>query len=332
MGNYLLRFSAAVFLVALAAQCWALESSTEIKGNQSKIDWTYQVYVVKGYGAVSKTEQNRAKAYLRAKDYAKMEAIANLRMAIDGTTINYESVGKDYEADTTLKMKIEGFVKNVDISRDWKETFEGDTMVGVEAKAPMWNQSGPGAIFIGSDIAKREEATASGSSTEVSVAVDVKVVTKPDNASAIKPAPRAVEARSIDPLAPQVTTIAKPSQAGKPYTGVIIDCTGYNIQRAMSPKIRKIDGSEVWGTVKVNYDLVLEKGIVGYATSMEDAKMLARSGSNPLTVRATGRAGGRYYCDAVISNGDAEVMMYENGKSKFLDNYYVVFVKDKATR
>ncbi len=338
MRKYVLLFTAVVFLLALAAQCFALESSTEKvgKGDQSKIDWTRQVYLVKGYGAVSKKEENRAKAYMKARDYAKMEAIANLRMAIDGTTINYESTGKDYEADTTIKMKIEGFVRNVDITREWKDTFEGDTMVGVEARAPMWGQSSPGAVFVGSDIAKQEETTtetpATGGSTEVDVAVNVKVVTRPDNASAIKPAPPAVEAKSIDAQAPDVMAMAKPSQPGKPYTGVIIDCTGYSIQRAMSPKIRKKDGSEVWGTVKMNHDMVLEKGILGYATSLEDAKKLPRAGSNPLVVRATGRAGGRFYCDAVISNGDAEVMLYENGKSQFLDNYNVVFVKDKVTR
>jgi hypothetical protein len=334
MRRHITLFAASVVFLALAAQCFAIESSIEkidSKG-ESRINWTAQMYLVKGYGAVNKTEPNRARAYLRAKDYAKMEAIAHLRMAIDGTTINYESTGKDYEAETTIKMKIEGFVKNVTIERDWVDTFEGDKMVGVEAKAPMFGQgNAPGAVFLGADIEKQKEAEESGS-TQVDVDVKVKVVTKPDNAGVIKPAPPPVEAKSIDPEAPDVTAVAKPSQAGKPYTGVVIDCTGYNIQRAMSPKIRKADGSEVWGTVKMNYDEVLERGIVGYATSLEDGKKLARAGSNPMVVRAKGRSGGRFYCDPVISDGDAEVMLYENSKSQFLDKYNVVFVKDKLTR
>ena len=127
------------------------------------------------------------------------------------------------------------------------------------------------------------------------------------------------------------TTGAKPSVPGKPYTGVIIDATGYKIDRAMSPHIRKADGSEVWGTVTADFDLVLDRGIVSYATSLDDAKKLARVGSNPMIIRAIGRSGGKFYCDPVISDGDAELLLYENGKSKFLNNSAVVFVKDKRT-
>ncbi len=111
-------------------------------------------------------------------------------------------------------------------------------------------------------------------------------------------------------------------------TGVIVDCKGYQTQRAMSPKIRREDDSEVWGTVKADYDKVIQDGIVGYATSVEDAKKLIRAGANPILVKALGSAGGKFCCDPVISNGDTEILLRENKKTKFLDNFHVIIVID----
>ena len=104
-------------------------------------------------------QPNRARAKLMAKDYAKMDAIANLKMAIEGTTISYESTGKDYMADTTISQKIEGFVNNVQITKYWDEKVEGDTIVVVEVRAPMFSATGPGPVFI-QEQAKQADAKA----------------------------------------------------------------------------------------------------------------------------------------------------------------------------
>jgi len=120
---------------------------------------------------------------------------------------------------------------------------------------------------------------------------------------------------------------AKPSEPGKPYTSLIVDTTGFELQRSMSPKVRRPDGSEVWGTVKVDYDTVLEKGIVAYATSLDDAKKNSRCGSNPLIVPAVAIQGGKSDSDPVVSPEDAKLLLAENEKGHFLDNLNVIFVK-----
>lgn len=122
-------------------------------------------------------------------------------------------------------------------------------------------------------------------------------------------------------------SLAKPSEPGKPYTSVIIDTTGFDLQRCMSPKVRKPDGSEVWGTIKVDYDVVEEKGIVGYAVSLEDAKKNSRCGSNPLILQAVAIYGGKRDSDPVIAAEDAKLLLAENEKSHFLDNLNVIFLK-----
>ena len=130
------------------------------------------------------------------------------------------------------------------------------------------------------------------------------------------------------PAQTQPVASAKPSAPGQPYTSVIIDATGLGLDRCMSPKIRRTNGNEVWGTVKVDIDYVEDHGIVGYAKTMEEAKKCDRCGSNPLIIKAIARAGGNFRSDPVISDADADLLMAENKLGKFLDKFNVIFIKD----
>jgi len=303
MSRIGVALAALALLVAIAAPALGEQPSVQNIGENSKIDWTNLVYIATGDGAMPspQEEPNRARAKLKAKKYAEMAAIANLLMAIDGTTIDYEATGKDFMADATIKQKIDGYVKNVQISKDWKENVEGSTIVVVEVRAPMFKNNGPGQIFL------REAPPEEPSTT---VETSVKVVLKPDK------------------VVKMTNLVVKPSLEEKPYTGCIIDASGYKLERCMSPRIRKQDGSEVWGTVHVSPDMVLDRGIVSYATSLAGAKSNPRAGSRPLILRATGRAGGRFFSDPVLSDDDASLLLAEDAKSGFLDKFNVVFVKD----
>jgi hypothetical protein len=293
---------AGAICLAMATGC--LADSIQKIGDNAKIDWTNHYYIVQGQGAMpsAKEQPNRARAKLMAKDYAKMDALANLLMAVEGTAISYESTGKDYMANTTIRQKIEGFVKNAQVTKYWDEKIEGDTLIVVEVRAPMFTANGPGTVFIKEEAKEKPETV---------VETSVKVVLKPDKGAAVT-----------------TTTIITPVEPTKEFTGLIVDCSGYKIDRCMSPKVRKTDGTEVWGTVRVNFDTLQDKGIVAYATSMAEAKKNARAGSNPLIIRASGRAGGRFYSDAVITENDAQVLIGENDRSHFLDNFNVIFIKD----
>lgn len=113
-----------------------------------------------------------------------------------------------------------------------------------------------------------------------------------------------------------------------PYTSLIVNTLGLKVQRAMSPKICRTDGSEVWGTVNVDYDFLEDHGIVAYTRSLDDARKNERAGDNPLIIKAIGRAGGKFYCNPVVENADAKLLLDENGKSQFLDKFNVIFVVD----
>lgn len=273
-------------------------------GKNARINWTEHYYTATGQGAVpdARTESNRARAFLKAKTYAKMQAIANLLMAIEGTTINYEANGKDFMADETIRQTIEGFVRNVEEIKTETDQIEGSTVVTVTVKAPMFGNNAPGSVILNElkddlDSAKAVDNT------------PVKVVLKPD-----KPV--------TSPVAP-----IRPASSG-PYTSLIINTTGYKLERCMSPKIRRTDGSEVWGTVKADWDFVQDHGIVAYTTTLDGAVKNRRAGTNPLVIKAIGRSGGKFNSDPVISDADAELILAEDSKSGFLSKFNVIFVKD----
>lgn len=139
-----------------------------------------------------------------------------------------------------------------------------------------------------------------------------------------------VASASCDTKDQPASASAKPSEPGRPYTSVVIDASGLGLDRCMSPKIRRADGSEVWGTVKVDLDYVEEHGIVGYSRSVDEARKSDRCGSNPLIIKATARAGGAFKSDPVISDADAELLLAESKIGKFLEKFNVIFVKDGA--
>lgn len=92
-----------------------------------------------------------------------------------------------------------------------------------------------------------------------------------------------------------------------PYTGVIIDATGLGYTPALLPKLVTGSGAEVWGTVGINPLLVVEKGLVGYATSVQGALRSGRVGENPLILRSIGVAG-PLQGDLVLTDADAAVL------------------------
>jgi len=143
---------------------------------------------------------------------------------------------------------------------------------------------------------------------------------------------QSVDASAYDTSAkaPPPTKPLPPQRPG-PYTGLVLDTTAFHLQACMCPKIMRKDGSEVWGTVDVDSQYVIEHGIAGFVYDLDVALSPAcrdRVGDNPLVLRAIGRQGS-VWASAVISDEDAALLKSENAKTKFLDKFAVEFVIDK---
>lgn len=258
-----------------------------------------------GEGAMPTTseEPNRARAYLKAKSYAKLDAIANLIQAARGTAINYHARGRDYVGEETIDQEVSGVVDSVQVVSEGREQVGKDTLVRVKVRAPLperWRNRAaqPSPMPAAQGKAAATLAKAGPSWT----------------------------ALAVRPAAP---AYSGPRRAGEaPYTAVIINALGLRVARSMSPKILREGGAEAWGTVKVDYDFVSDHGIVAYAHSLGEAYANKRAGDNPLVLRAVARGGSLSKSDVVVSGEDADYLLSENKRAGFLGEFRVIFVVD----
>lgn len=114
----------------------------------------------------------------------------------------------------------------------------------------------------------------------------------------------------------------QPTYSGGNYTGLIVDCRGLGmINPVMSPVIKDSNGQKIYGHKNLDYDRIIREGMATYA---QDMSMAGRAGSNPLIVRAVWLDD--LNATPVLSNEDADLVLYENNISHFLDNIAVVFL------
>ncbi len=295
------------------------------------IDWGGRMIYATGEAPLpdESQEPNRARALLKVKDYAKMLAIANLLMVIEGTPVSYEGNGKDFmDKDASLRQTIEGYVKNVEILKS--ETF--DSPEGRKARVTV------GTRMYG-------EATPGGALMEKLAATEKPkqppLIQIPLEKSGPRPSVPAVEAEREESLAlarrwsgPAASKPVDPDviphdfkQQG-PFTSLVVDARGFNVPQALSPKLRKYNGDQVYGSALDKSDPALRDGLVAYARTPEDARQSERCGSNPMLVRAIGRGGGRSMCDVILADDVAGLVTRENATSKFFDRRAVIFVVD----
>lgn len=106
------------------------------------------------------------------------------------------------------------------------------------------------------------------------------------------------------------------------YTGLIVDCRGLGtINHVMSPVIKNANRQKIYGHKNLDYDRIIREGMASYAQDMSQA---SRAGSNPLIVKAIALED--LNATPVLNAADADMVLFENGKSHFLDNIAVVFL------
>ena len=115
------------------------------------------------------------------------------------------------------------------------------------------------------------------------------------------------------------------SASDSSYTGLILDCRGLGLTKAMSPVIKDDSGQPIYGYKNLDYDKVISAGMASYTTSVTEN--VSRAGSNPLVIKAVSVEGYASKCNPVVSANDASKILSANMTSHFLDKCSVVFVK-----
>lgn len=202
-------------------------------------------------------------------------------------------------------------------------TWEDNTAFGAEDKKPSAEKS----------ATQKQSVANSGKAAKAAPSSSAKT---PDNSTKTT-----TTTNNSDKVAP-LTAIPSPGvgtgamlPSGDAFTSIVIDATGFKLDRSMSPKILRSDGVQVWGSlIKLTdeqYDIIQERGMVAYVKTVEEACANSRAGLRPLIVRAIGTSGGKLCSDVVVADTDAERILVENGKSKFLEAFNVIFVQNEVS-
>ena len=107
------------------------------------------------------------------------------------------------------------------------------------------------------------------------------------------------------------------------YTGLIVDCRGLGLKTAMSPVIKNVNGTKIYGHKNLDVDKMISMGMVDYVS---DPQKVSRAGKNPLVVKAVALE--NFNCDPVVSLEDSNRILIENYVTKFLKALNVVFLCD----
>jgi len=118
------------------------------------------------------------------------------------------------------------------------------------------------------------------------------------------------------------------------YTGLVVVVKGMRLDRSMSPAVISRNGEIIYGRGwfrpgSIDPDYVVERGIVGYASSIQKA---TRAGPRPLVVRAIGVSGpprSEFKTDVVVSEADAQKIRTANEKGRFLERFAVDIVVEQ---
>ena len=148
--------------------------------------------------------------------------------------------------------------------------------------------------------------------------------------SAIMPAIRPNTPPTPPPTVISATITAQIQTSGIGYTGVIVDASGMGLKPSFSPVIYDTNGRAIYGVSNINYDQAISQGMVGYSSSLYDAKTLPRVGGSPLVVKAVQVRGGNNSTNpvnVVVSVDDGDRILAANAQSSMLMNGNVVFVR-----
>jgi len=112
------------------------------------------------------------------------------------------------------------------------------------------------------------------------------------------------------------------------YTGLVIDARNINLNPQVMFRIEAENGTVVYDNTKALFEPAVDKGLVGFAPSIERASELPRVGETPLIVEAV-EVNGEDGTVVVVSNEDAVKINKELESTKVFRQANVVAVIDE---
>jgi hypothetical protein len=292
-----------------------------VADGKGRINYAAGVIKATGNGALPDTAVNPGQAKLMALGAAKADALRNLAMAVSSVRVTGDTTVRNYVLQNdTVRTSVDALLQN---PRVVSEKVNADGTATVVVELPMYGKESLAAVVM-PEVIKRDDDAPVAPPAVVDVPGTKDGVWKGPDKPAIRVTPR--RPAPIPPLNGPEPGLTSRSDSG-PFSSVLIDCRGLDVEAVMSPKLYDTNGREVYGTVRVSADYAIEVGIVGYPRSMAEALRTKRCGAHPLIVRAVG-VQDKFRFNPVISAEDADRILDANSRDRFLEKTAVVFLVD----
>ena len=112
------------------------------------------------------------------------------------------------------------------------------------------------------------------------------------------------------------------------YTGLVIDARNTALNPQVMFRVEAENGTVVYDNTKALFEPAVDKGLVGFAPSIERASELPRVGDSPMVVEAV-EVNGENGTVVVVSNQDAAAINSQLAKTKVFRQAKVVAVIDE---
>ena len=278
---------ALLFSLLLSTTCFAVG-----------VDWNSNTISAVGVGSAPDSATKEGPADALARRAAVVDAYRNLASIVYGveienhTTVEQLAVKKD-----TIKTSVSGVISNARIV-DEEKLDDGNYQITISM--PIFG-------------AKNSLASAVWQNDDHANDVTVPVVPPTATSPVTNPIP-------IPPVTPAKIEIVHPGS----ITGVIIDCRGLGLERAMAPNVLDTTGRSIYNSKDVDNDIIVKKGLATYSKTDDPTKITA-AGINPLVIKA--KSVQEFNRNPVISKEDGDKILAANQESNFLRNCSVVFIQ-----
>ena len=288
---------------------------------------------------------DQAHCFSVAAKTARHLAYEKLAEVIDGLSIDGRATyGRELMRSSELRTSVKSFIRGAREMRVDQGTYsDGSFYVGVNLglslrgpeslteRTTTWYLAQPEAAPGRSPVATPSPSAAAPPAPVPESAAPP--VAARQQAPVLAPvAPAVAEAAPVPPpvpppaVAPRVTVAPTPAAGNvgatalprldERYSGVIIDCSGFNVRPCIYPRVVTPSGRVVYGLGVVRDKAVERHGLVDWAADLASARKMKRVGRHPLVVKALG-TGGDGSADIIVSEDAAALIAATVGRDDF---------------
>ncbi|MBC8104143.1 MAG: hypothetical protein H7Z41_16335 [Cytophagales bacterium] len=301
-----------------------------VANGKGRVNYSVGLVKATGYGALPQREGiSGAQAKLMALGAARADALRTLAMMVSSIQVTATTRVKNYELDSdVVETRLSALLQAPKVV---SETLQADGTAVVVLELPLYGANSVASAVLPEVLPQSAEESVSAADPNSAYGT-APVVSAPGPGTWLGPTQPAIRLESR-PARPATINILIPEPGptplsdNGPFTSLVVDCRGLNIEAIMSPKLMDTTGREIYGTVRVTPEYAIETGIVGYPRSMGEALRGARAGSHPLIVKAL-RANDKFRFNPCIALEDGDRILAANNRDHFLEATRVIFLVD----